>query len=93
MKLEGMHPPPKEEGAPLLTPGCLSCSSFSVPSHLTLERTICSMLAKVKNSYFHVVCPALCDPMDHRVRVSSVRGILQARILEWVAIPFYRRSS
>ena len=38
-------------------------------------------------------CPTLCDPMDHRVRVSSVRGILQARILEWVAIPFYRGSS
>ena len=34
-----------------------------------------------------------CDPMDHNPPDSSVRGILQARILEWVAIPFSRRSS
>ena len=27
-------------------------------------------------------CPTLCDPMDH-----TVHGILQARILEWVAVP------
>ena len=32
-------------------------------------------------------CPALCNPMDHRPPGSSVHGILQARILEWVAIP------
>ena len=32
--------------------------------------------------------PTLCDPMDY-----IVRGILQARILEWVAIPFSRGSS
>ena len=28
-------------------------------------------------------CPALCDPMDY-----TVHGILQARVLEWVAFPF-----
>ena len=38
-------------------------------------------------------CPTLCDPMDCSPPSSSVRGILQARILEWVAIPFSRRSS
>ena len=32
--------------------------------------------------------PTLCDPMDCSLSGSSVRGILQARILEWVAIPF-----
>ena len=32
-------------------------------------------------------CPALCDPMDYISPGSSVHGILQARILEWVAIP------
>ena len=31
-------------------------------------------------------CPTLCDPMDHSPPGSSVHGILQARILEWVAI-------
>ena len=38
-------------------------------------------------------CPALCDPMDCSPPGSSVHGILQARILEWVAIPFSRGSS
>ena len=33
-------------------------------------------------------CPTLCDPMDH-----TINGILQARILEWVAFPFSRESS
>ena len=39
------------------------------------------------------LCPALCDPTDHSVPVSSVHGIIQARILEWVAMPFYRGFS
>ena len=33
-------------------------------------------------------CPTLCDPMYY-----TVHGILQARILEWIAFPFSRRSS
>ena len=33
-------------------------------------------------------CPALCSPMDCSPTGSSVHGILQARILEWVAIPY-----
>ena len=32
------------------------------------------------------LCPTLCDPIDGSPPVSSVPGILQARILEWVAI-------
>ena len=36
-------------------------------------------------------CPTLYDPMD--VPASSVHGILQARILEWVAMPSSRGSS
>ena len=38
-------------------------------------------------------CQTLCDPMDCSLPSSSVHGILQARILEWVAISFSRRSS
>ena len=38
-------------------------------------------------------CPTLCDPMDHSPPGSSVLGILQARILEWVAMSFSRGSS
>ena len=38
-------------------------------------------------------CPILCNPMDCSPPGFSVHGILQARILEWVAIPFSRGSS
>ena len=38
------------------------------------------------------LCPTLCDPMDCSLPGSSVHGILQVRILEWVAMPFSRRS-
>ena len=37
--------------------------------------------------------PTLCDPMDHSLPGSSARGILQARILEWVVMSFSRGSS
>ena len=43
------------------------------------------MISEVKVSQS---CPTLCNPMDYRVH-----GILQARMLEWVAIPFSRGSS
>ena len=36
---------------------------------------------------------ALCDPMDCSLPCSSVLGIFQARVLEWVAISFARGSS
>ena len=42
----------------------------------------CSLKVKVTQSR-----PTLCDSMDY-----TVRGILQARILEWIAIPFSRGS-
>ena len=38
------------------------------------------------------LCPALCNPMDSSLPGSSVCGICQARILEWVAISFSRGS-
>ena len=38
-------------------------------------------------------CPTLCNPMDCSPPGSSVRVILQERILEWVAIPFSRECS
>ena len=38
-------------------------------------------------------CPVLCDPMDYSPPGSSFHGILQARILEWLAILFSRASS
>ena len=38
-------------------------------------------------------CPALCNPMDCSPPGSSVHGILQSRLLEWVAISSSRESS
>ena len=45
----------------------------------------CSPNVKVKVAQS---CPTLCDPMDY-----TVHGILQARILEWVAFPFFSGSN
>ena len=39
------------------------------------------------------LCPTLCDPMDCSPPGSSVHGIFQARVLEWIAISFARGSS
>ena len=57
----------------------------------TLPTAICLLLeceSEVAQS-----CPTLCDPMDCSPPGSSIHGILQARILEWVAISFSRGSS
>ena len=52
------------------------------------EPAAAAAAAKSLQSY-----PTLCNPMDCSPPGSSVHGILQARILEWVAIPFSRGSS
>ena len=36
------------------------------------------------------LCPALCNPMDYSLPGSSVHGVLQVRIPEWVAMPSSR---
>ena len=38
-------------------------------------------------------CPTLCDPMDSSLPGSSVHGIFQAIVLEWIAISFSKGSS
>ena len=50
---------------------------------------------KLKESESEVAqsCLTLCDPMDCGLPGSSVHGIFQARVLEWVAISFSRGSS
>ena len=42
-------------------------------------------LSEVAQSY-----PTLCDPMDYSLSDSSVHGIFQARVLEWITISFSR---
>ena len=39
------------------------------------------------------LCPTVCNPMDCSPPSSSIHGIFQARIVEWVAISFSRGSS
>ena len=56
-----------------------------------------SLFCSEELTYYHPVVvqshPTLCDPMDCSPPSSSVHGISQARILEWVAISFSRGSS
>ena len=49
---------------------------------------VCVLVLKLLQS-----CPTLCDPMDYSLPGSSVHGILQARILEWVTMPSSKGSS
>ena len=52
---------------------------------------LCMLHACMLKSY--QLCPTLCNPMDYSLPGSSVHGIFQARILEWVAISFSKGSS
>ena len=54
----------------------------SSPTQTIAKGFACTMHAKSLQ-----LCPALCDPMYCSPPGSSVRGILQARILEWFAMP------
>ena len=45
-----------------------------------------TVTAQVVLAQLSQLCPSLCDPLDCGPPGSSVHGILQARILEWVAI-------
>ena len=51
-----------------------------------------SRTSKRKGSEVIQSCSTLCDPMDCSLPGSSIHGIFQARILEWVAISFSRSS-
>ena len=64
----------------------LQADSFTAEprGELSLSIVLCSVTQS---------CLILCDPMDFSLPGSSVQGILQARILEWVAMPFSRGSS
>ena len=62
---------------------------------LNIQKTkvMASSPIEVKWSEVAESCPTLCDPVDCSLPGSSVHGILQARILEWVTISFSRGSS
>ena len=52
-----------------------------------------SPYALLKWSEVAQLCPTLCDPMDYSLPCSSIHGIFQARVLEWIAISFSRGPS
>ena len=60
-----------------------------------LSHPVCSVWTQRTSvsCYVHSVCPTLCGPTDCSPAGSFVHGILQANILEWVAMPFSRGSS
>ena len=55
---------------------CIAGGFFATGEAL-LEWCVCVLVAQS--------CPSLCDPVDCSLPGSSAHGILQARILEWVA--------
>ena len=62
-------------------------SEFKVRTKTQTKFSVCIHAKSLQS------CPTLWDPMDCSLTGSSVYGISQARILEWVAIPFSRGSS
>ena len=69
------------------------------PTLISEEQTACCSgiqsfeILVSSSSESHLVVSDSCDPMVCSLPGSSVHGILQARILEWVAISFSRGSS
>ena len=68
--------------------GYMGCHSVHLKSDYVLQYMKKKVKVLVTQSNL-----TLCDPMDCSLSGSSVRGIPQARILEWVVIPFSRGSS
>ena len=63
------------------------------PPGLFTRRTLCPEGPFPRHPPPLIVCPTLCNPMDCSPPGSSVHGILQGRILEWVAMPSSRGST
>ena len=64
---------------------CSIPENDNILDHQFKKLTVCAKLLRS--------CSTLCSPMDCSLPGSSVHEIFQARILEWIAIPFSRGSS
>ena len=82
---------PFSRGRP--TPGIASRSPTLQVDSLPAEPQGKSHQGHESESEVAQSCPTVCDPKDCSLPGSSVHGIFQARILEWVAIFFSRGSS
>ena len=74
---------------------CLSvlCSLYLLISFSFVHPSFPFPFGNHSQSQVSQSCPTLCNPVDCSLPGSSIHGILQARILEWVAISFSRGSS
>ena len=68
---------------------CLSLIFFFFFFYFVLPETFFTQSLSLKSIRAKSLqsCPTLCDPVDCSPPVSSVHGILQARTLQWVAVP------
>ena len=57
------------------------------PSLKDFEHSLLACKERKKGSEVARSCPTLCNPMDCSLPGSSIHGVFQARILEWVAFP------
>ena len=67
----------------------LYCVNYMYMYVICSGMCICSLKVKVLVAQ---LCPTFCNPMDSSLPGSSVHGILQAKILEWVANLFSKGS-
>ena len=81
----------KQRQAALGTDGCYWVSLEVIS--ITLHHSNAHYLPSSSIVLVTQLCLTLCNPMDCSLSDSSVHGIFQARILEWVATPFSRGSS
>ena len=72
--------------------GIQCCLSFTCSVDI-VERLALHWNLKWKWKWSCSSCPVICVTMNCSLRGSSVHGVFQARVLEWVAIPFSRGSS
>ena len=77
----------------MMCPKVIASALYAILAYESFHRSILLLDGGESESESEVAqsCPTLCDPMDCNLPGSSVHGMFQARILEWVS--FSRRSS
>ena len=76
----------EEGGHKVQTSNCKISSGNVMYNQINITNIVCVRAKSLQS------CPTLCDPMDYSLPGPSVHGILQARMLEWVAMLSPRRS-
>ena len=93
-------PYPLSRSPPALSfsaPGSFPVSQFSTPGGRSIRASASSTVLPTNIQHWYPLWLTghvrLCDPVDFSPPGSSVHGIFQARVLEWIAISFFRGSS